>query len=178
LDYFRPDCESPARPDTFRERRAICNLTKHTNYVKALKKTFFLTIHTPVEAVQNLVSPAKSGGPDLCEIRGKPELGFVSSKLLRSWPANGIYSADVFVFFFTASAVHGGTTPFDGTLSCCLGRFQAMPGMVGLPSSRAAWRNSSRNPFCFKSSTANSFTCRRFLPVPSRSLWESRSEVP
>ena len=56
MDYFRPDCESPARPDTFREHRAICNLTKHRGYVKSPGRLFFLAFHTPVEAVGNQAS--------------------------------------------------------------------------------------------------------------------------
>jgi hypothetical protein len=51
LDYFRPDCESPARYDTLGERRTIRNLTITTRYVKSFTKGFWRASHTPVEAV-------------------------------------------------------------------------------------------------------------------------------
>jgi hypothetical protein len=63
LDYFRPDCESPARPGTFRMHRAICYLTKRQKYVKAFAKHFSLAFHTPVEAVGNHAPPAISSVP-------------------------------------------------------------------------------------------------------------------
>jgi hypothetical protein len=49
LDYFRPDCESPAQSDTFRKRRTICNLTPTLRYVKCLAKFFRGTFHNPVQ---------------------------------------------------------------------------------------------------------------------------------
>jgi hypothetical protein len=53
LEYFRPDCESPARSHTFRECRTICNLTIRLKYVKWGQTLFFGAFHTPVDAVQN-----------------------------------------------------------------------------------------------------------------------------
>ena len=53
LEYFRPDCESPARSHTFRKCRTICNLTIRRKYVKWVKTLFFGAFHTPVDTVQN-----------------------------------------------------------------------------------------------------------------------------
>ena len=53
MEYFRPDCESPARPHTFRECRTICNLTIRRKYVKWGQTLFFAAFHIPVDAVQN-----------------------------------------------------------------------------------------------------------------------------
>jgi len=53
LEYFRPDCESPARSHTFRKCRTICNLTIRLKYVKWGQTLFFGAFHTPVDAVQN-----------------------------------------------------------------------------------------------------------------------------
>lgn len=64
LDYFRPDCESPARPGTFRMHRAICYLTKQREYVKPFTRHFSLTFHTPVEAVGNHASQPFLGEPE------------------------------------------------------------------------------------------------------------------
>jgi hypothetical protein len=61
LEYFRPDCESPAQPDTFRKCRTICNLTTARKYVKSLTKLFSLAFHTPVEAVNNAMKAPVSG---------------------------------------------------------------------------------------------------------------------
>ena len=47
LEYIRPDCESPARPDTFRKCRTICNLTTGQKYVKSRQKLFWGAFHTP-----------------------------------------------------------------------------------------------------------------------------------
>jgi len=46
LDHFRPDCESPARFDTFRKGRTICNLTPTIGYVKQPAEDFSPTFHT------------------------------------------------------------------------------------------------------------------------------------
>ena len=53
LDHFRPDCESPARSDTFGEGRTIGNCTTSLLYVKHFKRNFFAPFHIPVDAVES-----------------------------------------------------------------------------------------------------------------------------
>ena len=65
MDYFRPDCESPARFDTFGKSRTICNHTITSVDVKRHAKVFLGPFHTPVEAVKNRANAqifAGSGG--------------------------------------------------------------------------------------------------------------------
>jgi hypothetical protein len=66
LEYFRPDCESPAQPDTFRECRTICNLTTPSHYVKSSTELFSSAFHTPVEAVKIPRKPLISAFPPGC----------------------------------------------------------------------------------------------------------------
>ena len=47
MDHFRPDCESPARSDTFGKPRTICNLTTPLKYVKPFN-TNFSQLSTPL----------------------------------------------------------------------------------------------------------------------------------
>jgi hypothetical protein len=53
LDYFRPDCESPARFDTLDKPRTIWYLTIITGYVKALQLTFSCAFPHPCGSCAN-----------------------------------------------------------------------------------------------------------------------------
>jgi len=53
MEYFRPDCESPARFDTLGKSRTICNHTTTKKYVKRCRKDFWGAFHKAVEAVKN-----------------------------------------------------------------------------------------------------------------------------
>jgi len=71
LDYFRPDCESPARFDTFGKPRTICNHTITSVDVKRYAKDFLGAFHTPVEAVKSAQMPGfslvlRSGATNIC----------------------------------------------------------------------------------------------------------------
>jgi hypothetical protein len=57
LEYFRPDCESPARPGSFGKCRTICNHTITSIDVKRRTTLFFGAFHTPVEAVKIPIKP-------------------------------------------------------------------------------------------------------------------------
>lgn len=60
LEYFRPDCESPARPGSFGKCRTICNHTITSVDVKRRTTLFFGAFHTPVEAVKITVNAVYS----------------------------------------------------------------------------------------------------------------------
>ncbi len=126
LEYFRPDCESPARSHTFRKCRTICNLTIRRKYVKWVKTLFFGAFHTPVDTVQNAKSPATTGfyhhprysakkgsrhsslGPLFFTHNPQHKTLFDSRSEFETYSA----AAAAFGFFFSASAVQGGVTLF------------------------------------------------------------------
>ena len=53
MEYFRPDCESPARPGTLGECRTICNPTIRRKNVNTPMKINWGVSHNPVDAVGN-----------------------------------------------------------------------------------------------------------------------------
>lgn len=90
LEYFRPDCESPARPDTFRKCRTICNLTIRRKYVKWVKTLFLGASHTPCGHCAKREIPSNNGPsppPALLKEKGSRHSSRGPSFFTRTTPA-------------------------------------------------------------------------------------------